>query len=151
MRISSAKPEDSAALTEIAFSAKRHWGYPERWIRRWKRILTLTPAYIRAHPTYAARAGARIVGFAALKLDGAVAILDHIWVSPAQIGGGVGSLLFLRCEREARRMGATVLKVESDPNAEEFYHAMGAITVGRTAAPMDGKKRYLPLLEKKLV
>jgi GNAT superfamily N-acetyltransferase len=151
MRISRARPGDSAALTEIAFRAKRHWGYPEGWIRRWKRVLTLTPAYIRSNPTYAARAGATIVGFASLQRSGDVATLEHLWVSPAHFGGGVGRLLFRRCEKEARKMGAAVLQVESDPNAEGFYHAMGAVTVGRRAASLDGEKRYLPLLEKSLV
>jgi GNAT superfamily N-acetyltransferase len=151
MRISRATPGDSAALARIAFAAKRHWGYPERWIRRWKRVLTLTPDYIRSNPTYAAKAGATIVGFASLQLNGTAATLEHLWVSPEHFGGGVGTLLFMRCEREARKMGATLLKVESDPNAEGFYRAMGAVTVGRRDASMDGKKRFLPLLEKSLV
>jgi hypothetical protein len=27
-------PEDAESLTRVAFAAKRHWGYPERWILR---------------------------------------------------------------------------------------------------------------------
>jgi hypothetical protein len=39
MQIVRAKPEDAAALTQIAHAAKRHWDYPERWIEAWRDIL----------------------------------------------------------------------------------------------------------------
>jgi hypothetical protein len=32
MQILRANPDDAATLTEIAFAAKRHWGYPELWM-----------------------------------------------------------------------------------------------------------------------
>lgn len=28
-------PEEAAQLSRIALAAKRHWGYPERWIEAW--------------------------------------------------------------------------------------------------------------------
>lgn len=30
-----ALPEDAASLTEIAFSSKAHWGYPDHWMKEW--------------------------------------------------------------------------------------------------------------------
>lgn len=39
-----ATPADAAVLTEIAHAAKRHWGYPERWVQLWRAALTITPA-----------------------------------------------------------------------------------------------------------
>ncbi|MCL4530843.1 MAG: hypothetical protein M1485_06230 [Chloroflexi bacterium] len=35
IEIRRALPEEADALTEIAIAAKRHWGYPERWIEIW--------------------------------------------------------------------------------------------------------------------
>jgi GNAT superfamily N-acetyltransferase len=151
MRIESSRPADAQALTAVAFAAKRRWGYPEGWIEAWSPVLTLTPEYIRANPTYSAVEGREIVGFCALRLDGAEAILDHLWVAPAAAGRGVGRSLFRHCEGRAREAGALLLRVESDPHAEGFYHAMGAVTVGRVPATMDGEERFLPLLEKRLV
>jgi GNAT superfamily N-acetyltransferase len=151
MRIFRAAPGDARELTRIAFSAKRHRGYPERWIQRWKRLLTLTPAYVRTHPTYAVRNGSEIVGFASMSVVGGEATLDHIWVSPSAMAKGIGSSLFRHCEKEATKSGASILKVESDPHAEGFYHSMDAATVGRRSASMKGKKRFLPLLEKRLI
>lgn len=150
MRIERSRPGDAQALTAVAFEAKRRWGYPESWIEAWRPVLTLTPEYIGANPTYCAFEGREIVGFFALRLGGAEATLDHLWVSAAAEGGGVGRSLFRHCEEVAREAGARLLRVESDPHAEGFYHAMGAVTVGREPASMDGEERFLPLLEKRL-
>jgi len=43
LHIRRAVPAEAGLLTEIAHAAKRHWGYPENWIRRWKSDLTITP------------------------------------------------------------------------------------------------------------
>jgi hypothetical protein len=66
MQIRVARPEDAGELTEIAFAAKRHWGYPDRWIQSWREVLTLTPEFIDRHETYAAVVGLDPVGFYAL-------------------------------------------------------------------------------------
>lgn len=150
MRIERSKPGDAQALTAVAFGAKRSWGYPESWIEAWRPVLTLTPEYIRANPTYCAVEAGGIVGFFALRLGGAEATLDHLWVAPAAEGRGVGRSLFRHCEETARQAGARLLRIESDPHAEGFYHAMGAVTVGRGPAAMDGGERFLPLLERRL-
>ncbi len=150
MRIARARPEDAEALTRIAFEAKRRWGYPQGWIQAWAPTLTLTPEYIRSNPTYCAVIGGEIVGFGALRIGGADAKLDHLWVLTASAGKGVGGSLFRLCEAKAREAGACRLRVESDPHAEGFYHSMGAVTIGREAAPMDGQERFLPLMEKRL-
>jgi hypothetical protein len=33
LKITRATPDQAATLTKIAFAAKRHWGYPDRWIQ----------------------------------------------------------------------------------------------------------------------
>ena len=50
-------------LTQIAFAAKRHWGYPSAWLEAWSASLTLTPNYIAMHPTYTVTIAGRVVGF----------------------------------------------------------------------------------------
>jgi ribosomal protein S18 acetylase RimI-like enzyme len=150
VRVVAAKPADAAVLTEIALEAKRSWGYPVRWIERWRGALTVTAAYIRGNPTFAAARNGEIVGFCSVMLAGAEARLDHLWVRPAAARRGVGRLLFRHCERVARKGGATRLWVESDPNAEGFYRSMGAETVGHNPAPIGGTERVLPVLEKNL-
>ncbi len=150
MRILRAKSADAARLTRLAFAGKRSWGYPEEWIQAWAGILTVTPAYIRRHPTFYARIGNSLAGFCALKLGRSGATLDHLWVAPARTGRGIGRALFRRGEEAARRAGAQRIIIESDPHAAGFYRRMGARLVGRRPASIGGVKRLLPLLEKPL-
>lgn len=154
--VSRGSEDDAGRLTEIAFAAKRHWGYPEDWIQRWRAALTITPDCLAANPTFVARCGGddgkgEIMGFGAVRFTpGGEAWIDHLWVYPSAMGFGIGRKLFEACETEARRVGASRLKIEADPHAEGFYRRMGASTLGREPAFMDGQERYLPLMEKAL-
>ena len=150
MNVQRATPEDADALTAIAFAAKRHWGYPEDWIQRWKEALTITPEFVRFHPTYVAIEDQRIVGFCAFQLRSDAAFLEHLWVEPGSIGRGVGRALFDCVEQLARNGGAGRIEIESDPNAKGFYEQMGATVYGAESAAMEDYPRFLPLLRKTL-
>jgi GNAT superfamily N-acetyltransferase len=150
MHITKARPDDAKALTEIAFAAKRYWGYPARWLSRWRNVVTVAPDYITKHPTYAAVVDDEIVGFYAIEVKRDEAHLEHLWVAPRWIGKGVGRSLFAHAEEIAIRSGAVRMTIESDPNAEGFYRRMGARVSGRKPVFMDSHKRYLPLLKKVL-
>jgi GNAT superfamily N-acetyltransferase len=139
-----ATPEDADALTRIAFAAKRYWGYPESWIQHWRDSLTISPEFVRNSRVYAAVSGGEPCAFYALTSAGGE--LEHLWVLPAWIGSGVGSLLFEHAMREAARRGASAVAIESDPNAEGFYLRMGARRVGENVYEIEGPKRKLPLL-----
>src|SRR4029077_8649121 len=82
MEIVRAAPELAESLTRIALAAKRYWRYPERWIEIWTPILTFTPEYVAANPTYVAVEDGSPVGFYALVVaqDGSRAQLDHLWI-----------------------------------------------------------------------
>lgn len=150
MKIVRARAEDAVALTAIALAAKRHWGYPEDWLCRWAEVLTVTPEYVGIHPTFAAVADEQIVGFYALLIQPGQALLDHLWVVPPAMGGGIGRELFVHAEMVARDAGAVRMKIVGDPHAEGFYRRMGATLYGWEPAPMEGQERFLPLLEKVL-
>jgi len=146
MEILRAKPGDAETLTRIAFAAKRHWGYPERWISQWKESLTITPDFVRRNEVYVATLDREIVGFYALAGQGRRIELEHLWVSAEHIGIGVGRALFDHAVRHAASLGAETLGIEADPNAEGFYERMGARRVGETSYPLDNERRVLPLL-----
>lgn len=144
LHIRRARTRDATALTRIAHAAKRHWGYPEEWIALWRADLTLSAGFIDAHPVYAAWRGADIVGLYALSCDGAAVELEHMWVDPPHMGGGVGARLFAHAAATARALGGATLSIASDPHAEGFYRRMGARRIGEVAsAPGD---RRLPVL-----
>ena len=122
--------EDAARLTEIAFAAKRHWGYPDRWMESWRDLLTVTPEFIAGHETFAAVIHGQVVGFYALgQRDGKLDLL-HLWVLPDWMGRGVGRSLFNHALERTRELGFRQLEIESDPNAEGFYRRLGARRVG---------------------
>jgi len=146
MHIVRAKPEDAEALTEIAHAAKRHWGYPERWIQSWRDILTMRPEFIAANVAYSAIEDHRAVGFCLLTTESDGMHLDHLWIAPHAMGRGIGRALFEHAVEEIRRLGHRTLKIEADPNAEGFYARMGARRVGEAVTEIEGRRRELPLL-----
>ena len=146
MDLRRAKPEDAAALTEIAVAAKRHWGYPERWIQSWKEVLTIQPEFIARNETYIAYAEVRVVGFYALVSRAGKMSMEHLWVLPNAMGQGVGRALFAHAVQRTKSLGISVIEIESDPNAEGFYERMGARRVGGNVTEMEGEQRILPVL-----
>jgi GNAT superfamily N-acetyltransferase len=146
VEIRRASPEDAEALTGIAFAAKRYWGYPERWIEHWGKSLTISPRFVGNNEVYAAFSDGESFAFYALTGTGRELELEHLWVSPAWIGTGVGRLLFEHTMGKAASRGAACVKIEADPNAEGFYLRMGARRVGENVYEIEGQKRVLPLM-----
>jgi len=72
--------------------------------------------------------------------------LEHLWVLPAWIGTGLGRTLFEHAMRRAQKLGARVLTIESDPNAEGFYRRMGARRMGENVYELEGEDRVLPVM-----
>jgi len=152
MEIVRATPALADTLSRIALDAKRHWQYPERWIEIWTPILTITPEYVSANPTYVAVEDWNPVGFYALLLSKpeARAQLDHLWITPDWIGRGLGRALFEHAVSTARELGASVLHIEAEPNAEPFYRHMGARRTGERRGQIEDQPRVLPLMELEL-
>jgi len=145
--ISRATPNQAKILTQIAFAAKRHWGYPERWIQIWSPILTISKELIKKYPTYFASVERKPVGFYAISIEKEKASLEHFWVLPEFMGQGIGKALFKHAIECCKESGAQTLEIESDPNAQGFYARLGAIKTGETVSEVDGQPRILPVLE----
>ena len=146
MHILRANPDEAAALTDIAFAAKRHWGYPESWIESWRDLLTIQPEFIASHETYTAIVEGRPVGFYALARKDRRLDLGHLWVLPSAMGQGVGRSLFRHALARARDLGFRELEIEADPNAEGFYQHMGARRIGSRMREFGQQRRELPIL-----
>lgn len=138
---------DLDALTRIAHTAKRHWGYPESWIEAWRRDLTITVEDLSAQDIFVAHdEQGEVLGFAALLRDAECVHLEHLWVDPSAMGTGVGRGLFEEALRRAREGDARSLEIDSDPYAVEFYRHLGAVECGSVDAPMEGVSRTRPQL-----
>jgi len=147
LEVQRATTNQAGSLTQIAFAAKRHWGYPERWIQIWSPILTITPKYVEQYETYVAYLKKEPVGFCTLSIEDDRASVEHLWVLPEYMGKGVGAELFRHMLSRCKELGVRVLEIESDPNAQGFYERMGAKKVGEVVGEVDGRPRILPLLE----
>ena len=134
VNIRKAIPEDAATLTRIAHDAKRHWGYPENWIKHWQDDLTISPEFVAVNLVYVAESESEVLGFYALIIHGDKAELDHMWVAPEHIGAGIGKELFIHAMQTAAEQSIDAVEILSDPNAASFYRKMGAYQIGETTS-----------------
>ena len=141
-----ASVDEAPVLTRIAHDAKRHWGYPEHWIKHWESDLTISADFIRDNHVYVAEEDGEIQGFYALTVIGDRAELEHMWVVPHRIGTGMGKDLFLDAMERAAALNVDAIEMSADPNAAGFYKHMGATQIGETDASLDGQSRTLPRL-----
>lgn len=142
-----ASADEASVLTAIALDAKRYWGYPEHWIKHWESDLTISADFISDNHVYVAEVDGEIRGFYALCVNGNKAELEHMWVSPAFIGTGIGKELFLDAMERAAALDVRDVELSADPNAAGFYKRMGAKKIGEVDAPVDGQPRKLPRLK----
>ncbi len=148
--IKRAIPDQASVLTSIALTAKRHWGYPERWIKIWTPLLTITPEFITSAEVWVAEFNRESAGFYALIFRKEHASLEHLWILPTYMSRDIGRALFEHALVRCREKGFHILEIVSDPNAQGFYERMGAKKVGLDFSEVDGQLRSLPILEMKL-
>lgn len=148
IRFRCACPSDAADLTRIAQRSKAHWGYSREFMTAAGRELTVTREAILERNLYftVALDHQQIIGFYALDDSANPEIeLEAMFVDPPCIGQGVGRQMMLHAQARARQLGARVMLIQSDPNAQKFYLAAGAEVCGqRESGSIPG--RMLPLL-----
>lgn len=146
MKIRKAQIIDAEKLSQIAFAAKSFWNYPKSWLNLWKEALTITPNFIDNHEVYLAESDGKVSGFYALILDGEKVQLEHLWISPENIGSGIGKKLMADAIEKAKSFGASSMEIEAEPNALGFYQKQGAVKIGESKSEIEGQTRILPLM-----
>jgi GNAT superfamily N-acetyltransferase len=141
-----AAPGDLGALSDLAFRSKGYWGYSAEFLEACREELTVTAQRLDEESIWVAEAGGEVLGFAASRVEEEVAELVDLFVEPEHIGSGVGAALWAHVIAHVAATGATRLRIEADPHAEEWYQRRGAVRVGETpSGSIPG--RLLPLLE----
>ena len=64
--------------------------------------------------------------------------IRHFATHPAWVRGGVGRMIYERCEADARAAGFTAFECYASLNGEHFYAALGFRPLGRIETPMPG-------------
>lgn len=147
MRLRAAYPVEAAALTALALRSKAHWGYDDAFMAACRDELTLRTGEISARRTTVAEEDGTgtVLGFVTMEGEPPKGSIGMLFVDPDAMGRGAGRRLYEHALREAGRLGFTRLAIDADPNAESFYRAMGAVTVGRVpSGSVPG--RTLPLM-----
>ena len=117
---------EGGRLKEIAIASKGHWGYEPERVREWADRGDFGRETLERLALFVAEAEGRTIAWASVESREQAAWLADLWVEPAWIGKGVGTLLFHRAADHARTSGAHVLEWEAEPNALGFYEKMGA-------------------------
>ncbi len=128
--IRSATVNDAENLHALTQRSVMYWGYPAEFLAWEPDSIAVTPEFLARATSAVLEIGGVVTGYYSLvaKADGLY--LDKLFVDPTWIGTGLGKRLWLHALDQARRLGATTLKIESDPNAAPFYAAMGARHTG---------------------
>lgn len=143
--IRAARPDEAAALGELALRSKAHWDYDQAFLDACRAELAFTPRDVASRRIMVAQEGERLLGFYSVDGRAPEGELGNLWLEPGAIGRGLGRLLWQHALDTARANGFTVLHIAADPNAEGFYVAMGAVRAGEVpSGSMPG--RVLPLL-----
>lgn len=146
-QIRRASRDETEALSQIAFTAKRYWGYPEHWMEFWRELFVIAPEFIANNDVFVAEMEGEIVGFYGLIIGEKKAELEHLWIKPEHIGKGVGKELFFHAMQRAAGQGLEQVEISSDPNAEGFYKKLGAVRTGESISEIEGQQRIIPRLQ----
>ena len=137
LQIIPAEGSDAAVLTDVAFSAKRHWPYPDSYFNIWRQELTITSDYITANTVYKILCNGTIAGFYSIVQNvqdfysGEIFVqkgfwLEHIFIRPEYHHQGMGRVMAEHALQIARSKGIDVLLIFVDPYAKGFYDKIGA-------------------------
>jgi predicted N-acetyltransferase YhbS len=139
-----AAPAEADLLTALIRRSKAYWGYDAEFMQRAAPELALTASELRRMDALVAQdPDGAVVGVAAVDHEAVPPLLELLFVAPEAIGAGIGTTLLQAALRSAAARGLRELTIVSDPNAEPFYRAHGAIPAGDQVC---GTGRSLPVL-----
>jgi GNAT superfamily N-acetyltransferase len=145
-----ARPEEAGVLSALGLRSKAHWGYDAEFLAACQDDLTLSADDIASSSVYVCDGMDAPSGYYRLVVqDGGVAELDALFVEPAAMGQGVGRTLWQHAVATAATLGCSEMVWQSDPQAEGFYLAMGALRAGESESTVT-PGRMLPLMHFRL-
>ncbi|MFA7503706.1 MAG: GNAT family N-acetyltransferase [Burkholderiaceae bacterium] len=124
-----ARPAEASALHELATRSLAWWGYDEARLAAWR-----APPDIGE--TFVVEFAGELAGWAGLRPGARKGEfeLPALYVDPALMRRGIGSLLLAEARRRAVRASAHRLVAIGDPNAEPFFREAGGKPMGRSPA-----------------
>jgi len=146
IEIREADKKEAESLSSLAMRSKSYWGYSSEFMEACRQELLVTEEMIESDINYYAVAedkGATVGFYSLSDLSESNIELGLLFVEPKHIGTGIGRILIEHAKNHAIACGGRTLHFQGDPNAEEFYKAIGATLTGkRESSSISG--RFLP-------
>lgn len=142
-----AKPEEARLLTELCIRSKASWGYDAAFMNGFRSQFSVSPEYIANDHVFVLEEDNRIVGFCGLReRENGKILMEDLFIDSDAIGKGYGKQLWQYAVKTAKQLGFRHMVLESDPNAEPFYLAMGMERIGGVPSTVI-EGRVLPLMQ----
>jgi N-acetylglutamate synthase-like GNAT family acetyltransferase len=146
LNIRQATLNEADFLTELMRRSKAYWGYSPEFMEVVRDTMQITAEQIATRHVYVLEDEDRAVGFCHFYQRPDDVYLEDLFIEPGMIGRGYGKMLFNYVTQFARTNGVNQIVFEADPNAESFYHKLGATTIGQRPSPIfDG--RLIPQMQ----
>jgi GNAT superfamily N-acetyltransferase len=123
--------DELSGLSDLCFRSKAIWGYDEEFIEACRSELSFEPRDLDLTPIAVAEHDGKPIGVAQLRVVDGEADLLKLFVEPSALRTGTGKALLAWATDVAKKLGATRLTIEADPDAAPFYRKMGAYDVGQ--------------------
>jgi GNAT superfamily N-acetyltransferase len=123
--------DELSGLSDLCFRSKAVWGYDKEFMEACRGELSFEPRDLELTPIVVAEHDGKPIGVAQLKGVDDEADLLKLFVEPGALRSGAGKALLAWPTDVAKKMGATRLMIEADPDAAPFYRRMGAYDVGQ--------------------
>jgi len=130
MRIRAAHPDEAGFLSDLAVRGKEYWGYDADFLRDCRPQLAVWPDEVESRRVTVAEVDGVVVGFYSLEGGPPAGVLGLMFVEPGRIRSGIGRRLWDHAVATARDAGLAEFTIDSEPFAEPFYLAMGAVWTG---------------------
>ena len=118
-------------LSDLCFRSKAVWGYDVEFMDACRAELSFEPRDLELTPFAVAEHDGKPIGVAQVKVVDDEADLLKLFVEPSALRSGTGKALLVWATDVAKKLGATRLMIEADPDAAPFYRRMGAYDVGQ--------------------
>jgi GNAT superfamily N-acetyltransferase len=131
IRIVGARERCLAEINGLISRSRAHWTWPEGYLEKALPLHTISSAYLRSNYCFEVLdAHDKLIAFFSIVVGSARVVLDNLWVTPEQIGKGIGRRACEYVFRLAPERGWAEVWVIPDPPAEGFYGKLGFSDTG---------------------
>ena len=149
MKIEKALKKDAQDLTELTIRSKSYWNYDQKQIETWRDELSVSEAYIIENHVYKLTENNTIMGYYSYyEINKSEVMLENLFVEPEYIGQGIGKRLMSDFLNRVINSGYQKVRLDADPNAENFYAKLGFKVIGKRETSI--KNRFMPIMEKQI-